>query len=87
MPKDDIFSKLKDYNNILENVLEQKDFSVDAKNLLLSMLYKIENGYQDYKTVKVDVSSKSYFLQKIGGIYRRAKKVRGYEMCAMAHFT
>lgn len=67
MPKEDIFSKinLKDYNNILENILEQKAFSEDVKNLLLSMLYKIENGYEDYETVKVNVVSKKYFLKKI----------------------
>lgn len=67
MPKEDIFSKinLKDYNNILENILEQKAFSEDVKNLLLSMLYKIENGYEDYETVKVNVISKKYFLKKI----------------------
>ena len=52
MPKD-IFSKIiKDYNNELEIILEQKAFSSDVKNLLLSMLYKIENAYEDYKKVK-----------------------------------
>ena len=62
MAKEDIFSKinLKDYNNILENILEQKAFTEDVKNLLLSMLYKIENGYQDYQTVKINVNSKKY---------------------------
>lgn len=67
MAKEDIFSKinLKDYNNILENILEQKAFFSDVKNLLLSMLYKIENGYQDYEIVKVNVPSKKYFLKKI----------------------
>ncbi len=67
MAKKDIFSKinLKDYNNILENILEQKAFSEDVKNLLLSMLYKIENGYEDYKTTKVNVSSKKNYLKKI----------------------
>ena len=67
MAKEDIFSKinLKDYNNMLEGVLEQKIFSEDVKNLLLSMLYKIENGYQDYEKVKVNVSNKKYFLKKI----------------------
>ena len=60
MSKDDIFSKisLKDYNNELKNILEKKVFSEDVKNLLLSMLYKIENGFNDYKTVKVNTSSK-----------------------------
>lgn len=67
MAKEDIFSKinLKDYNNILENVLEQKAFSEDVKNLLLSMLYKIENWYEDYKTIKVNVSSKKNYVKKI----------------------
>lgn len=67
MAKEDIFSKinLKDYNNVLEDILEQKAFSENVKNLLLSMLYKIENGYEDYKTVKVNVASKKYFLRKI----------------------
>lgn len=72
MAKEDIFSKinLKDYNNILENILEQKDFTEDVKNLLLSMLYKIENGYRDYEIVKVNVNSKKYFLKKIIKIIR-----------------
>lgn len=67
MAKEDIFSKinLKDYNSILENILEQKAFTEDVKNLLLSMLYKIENGYEDYETIKVNVSSKKHFLKKI----------------------
>ena len=67
MAKEDIFSKinLKDYNNVLENILEQKAFSEDVKNLLLSMLYKTENGYEDYKTIKVNVSSKKSYVKKI----------------------
>ena len=47
MEKRKILSKLnidiKDYNNELEKILENKLFSYDVKNLLLSMLYKIEN--------------------------------------------
>lgn len=52
-----IFSKLniKNYNNELEEVLEGKLFSLEVKNLLLSMLYKIENAYKDYETIKVEV--------------------------------
>lgn len=63
----DIFSKinLKDYNNTLETILENKDFSEDVKNLLLSMLYKIENAYQDYLNVKVNVCTKKEFVKKI----------------------
>lgn len=65
MPKD-IFSKIiKDYNNELEIILEEKAFSSDVKNLLLSMLYKIENAYEDYKKVKVNVCEKKQFVEEI----------------------
>ena len=76
MGKEDIFSKinLKDYNNILETVLEQKDFTEDVKSLLLSMFYKIGNGYEDYQTVKVDVNNKSKFLRTILQIINHHKK-------------
>lgn len=62
----DIFSKIiKNYNNELERILEKKAFSEDVKNLLLSMLYKIENSYDDYKKVKVNVCSKNNFVEEI----------------------
>ena len=63
----DIFSKinLKDYNNVLERILENKNFSEDVKNLLLSMFYKIENAYEDYMTVKTNVCTKKEFLKKV----------------------
>ena len=50
MEKNKLLAKLKirDYNNELEKILENKLFSYDVKNLLLSMLYKIENAYKDY---------------------------------------
>ncbi len=53
------------YNNILEKVLENKDFTANTKSLLLSMLYKLEVAYDDYKIVKVFVKSKDEFLQDI----------------------
>lgn len=67
MQKEDIFSKIniKDYNNSLEKILEKKKFSEDVKNLLLSMLYKIENAYEDYETVKINVCSKKEYVEKI----------------------
>lgn len=63
----DIFSKItfKDYNNTLEKILENKNFSEDVKNLLLSMLYKIENAYEDYLNVKVNACTKKEFVKKI----------------------
>ena len=68
--KEKIFSKLniKDYNNRLEKILEEKKFSLDTRNLLLSMLYKIENGYADYKKTKVEVPSKNDFIESIFNI-------------------
>lgn len=67
MEKDKIMYKLniKDYNNNLEKILVKKTFPEDAKNLLLSMLYKIENSYDDYKKVKINVKLKKEILQEI----------------------
>lgn len=65
--KEDLFSKLniKDYNNQLENVLENKDFTENAKNILLNILYKIETAYEDYIKVKVFVPLKKELLEEI----------------------
>ncbi len=62
-----IFSKTteKEYNEKLENILENKKVDSDAKNLLLSMLYKIENSYEDYYIVKTNATSKEKFIEKI----------------------
>ncbi len=65
MSKSVIFTKIMNYNNQLENILEKKAFSEEAKNLLLSMLYKIETAYQDYRTVKRNAMSKERFLQEL----------------------
>ena len=76
MSKEDIFSKIniKDYNNSLEKILENKNFSEDVKNLLLSMLYKIENAYEDYETVKLNVCSKKEYVEKILNIIEKKCK-------------
>lgn len=73
----DIFSKIiKDYNNELEAILEKKDFDSNVKSLLLSMLYKIENGYEDYKKVKVNVCTKKQFVKEIlETIEKRCNKI------------
>ena len=63
--REDIFSKLKDYNNELEKILEKKDFSKDSKNLLLSMFYKLETSYNDYEIVKRKVKTKQEYLENI----------------------
>lgn len=63
--KEDFFSKFKDYNKQLEKILEKKDFSKDVKNLLLSMLYKLDISYDDYSQVKKNCKSKQEYLQNI----------------------
>lgn len=67
MAKEVIFSKIgmNNYNNELEAILEKKDFSENTKNLLLSMLYKIETFYPDYKQVKRDVIPKKELIEEI----------------------
>ena len=51
---EDMLEKIikKDKNEILENVLEQKEIDEKTKNLLQGILYKIEDSYKDYKTEK-----------------------------------
>ena len=67
MQKKDFLDRLnkKDYNYILEKVLENKNFTADTKNLLLSMLYKIETSYNDYSKVKRTVITRNEFLEEI----------------------
>ncbi len=67
MSKEDLFSKLniKDYNNQLENVLENKSFSESSKNILLNILYKMENAYDDYKKVTANADLKKELLEEI----------------------
>lgn len=64
---DNFFDKIvkKDYNNELEKVLEKKLFNEDVKSILLSILYKIEAAYKDYKQVKQNVETKEEFVRKI----------------------
>ena len=67
MEKEKFISKLniKDYNNQLEKILSKKNFSESTKNLLLSMLYKIENAYDDYSLVNGDTKTKNETLEEI----------------------
>ena len=60
-----LFSKLKDYNLELEEVLDKKYFSSNIKNLLLNMIYKIEINYKDYTEVKRCVKNKEEFFNEI----------------------
>lgn len=55
----------KDYNNELEKVLEKKYFKEDVKSILLSILYKIEASYKDYKQVKQNAETKEEFIENL----------------------
>ena len=55
----------KDYNNELERVLEKKPYAENVKSILLSILYKLETSYKDYKQVKQDVVSKEELIEGI----------------------
>ncbi len=76
--KDKLLSKIvkKDYNNNLEEVLSKKSFSEDVKNTLLNIFYKIENGYDDYKTIKKETFEKQDYIEKlINIIEKNCKKI------------
>ena len=65
-----LFSKLKDYNTELEEILDTKYFSSNIKSLLFSMVYKLEVSYEDFKDVKRCVRSKEDFLNEIIEVIR-----------------
>ena len=65
MTKKDFFSKLKNYNNELEQVLEKKEFSSNIKNLLLNMFYKLEVSYKDYQKVKRATKEKNDLMEEL----------------------
>ena len=65
-----LFSKLKDYNVELEEILDAKYFSSNIKSLLLSMIYKLEISYVDFKEIKRCVRSKEDFLNEIIEVVR-----------------
>ena len=65
--KQNIFNKIvkKDYNEMLEKILEKKQFDGYAKSTLLSILYKIQASYKDVETVKKDVESKEEYIENL----------------------
>ncbi len=65
--KKNLLEKLvkKDYNNELEEVLENKNFDEHVKSTLLGILYKVEASYKDLETVKKDVQTKAEYIASI----------------------
>ena len=60
-----LFKADADYNLILEKILDSKYFSSNSKSLLFSMIYKIEEFYDDYATIKNIDTTKDEFLNLI----------------------
>lgn len=67
MKKEKIFSKfnITTFNEELEEILDTKPFSENVKNNILNMVYKIEEAYNDYSIVKVEVPNKRNILERI----------------------
>ena len=81
--KQKIFSKLnvkeymKDYKNDLELILDEKKFDEEAKSLLLSIFYKLDNFYNDYSAVKKESKPKNEFLENyINIIKTKCKQIK-----------
>lgn len=72
MQKKNILQKIvkKDYNNELEEILEQKQYKENVKSTLLSILYKIEAAYKDLEIVKRDVENKEEYITNILNIIK-----------------
>ena len=76
--KEKLLSKfnMKDYRNELELILDKKQFDEEAKSLLLSIFYKIDNFYKDYSTVKKESENKNKFLEDYMNIIKnRCNKI------------
>ena len=71
----------KDYNNELEIILEKKTFDETAKNLLLSILYKIEASYKDYEKIKRNVMTKEEYIKRF--IYMIQENCDNITICKM----
>ncbi|CDA30298.1 unknown [Clostridium sp. CAG:492] len=67
--KETLFSK-NNYDIQLEEVLDEKDFDDEAKSLILSALYRIEESYKDYAKVKLNAKPKSEIIENIINILR-----------------
>ena len=75
MSKKDLFHRLS-YKEQLEEILETKAFSIDCKNLLLSMVYKLETSYNDYETVKRQVDTKKQMIEDILDIIKDCNEIK-----------
>ena len=83
MKKENLIKKIvkKDFNNELEAILEEKDYEENVKSLLLNLLYKIETGYKDVETVKIDIDTKEEYIKRlISIIHSQCKSIKIIKM-------
>lgn len=57
-----LFSNFKNYIKEAENILKEKQFDEETKNIILSLTYKLVEAYPDYKKVKVNVLEEDKFF-------------------------
>lgn len=62
--KEGIFSKV-NYNTELETLLDSKEYSDEAKSLILNAVYKVENSYKDYQKIKQSQKTKNDIVEDI----------------------
>ena len=62
--KDTLFTK-NNYDVQIEEVLDKKNFSDEAKGLILNVLYKIDMSYKDYSKIKPYAKSKNEIIEEI----------------------
>lgn len=62
--KESRFSK-NNYETQLEDLLEKKEYTDEAKSLILNIIYKVESAYNDYKKTKPNVKSKNAIIEDI----------------------
>ena len=77
MEKRNIIDRLNmiDYSQMLEEVLTNKSFPEETKNILLNIIYKIESSYKDYKTTKVNVPLKKEMLEEVIYLIEKCNKI------------
>lgn len=67
----------KDINKELEKILEEKEVEEQAKNLLQSILYKIDVSYKDYQKAKAVVKTeKQYEEELLKSIQKKCKAIK-----------
>lgn len=67
----------KDNNEKLEEILEKKEISEQAKNLLQGILYKIEVSYKDYKKAKAIETTETQYVENIlKDIQKKCNKIQ-----------